>query len=133
MRQLLRPIEGLAIAAVAVIGVVKLFGDLDWIKTFLSEHQKISNFLHSAWILPIFILCIIAVYFAQQQLRRPSLRVTAVSIQIIPRVWDIQLDRAFAATARHPIDYDILVELQAVKESDPSVTIDDFEGRMIIN
>jgi hypothetical protein len=132
MRQILRPIEGLAIAAVAVIGFVKVFGDLDWIKRFLSEHQKTSNFLHSAWILPIFILCIAAVYFAQQQLKRPSLRVTILSIQVIPRVWDVPLNEVFAATACNPIDYDILAELQVVNESDPSVTIGDFEGKMII-
>jgi hypothetical protein len=133
MRQLLRPIEGLAIATVAVIGFVKVFGDLDWIKRFLSEHQKTSNFLHSAWILPIITLCIIAVYFAQQQLNRPSLRATILSIQVIPRVWDLPLNEAFAATARNPIDYDILAELQVVNESDPSVTIGDFDGTLIIN
>ena len=133
MRQLLRPIEGLAIATLAVIGFVKLFGDLDWIKQFLSEQHRMSDFLHSAWVLPIFIVCIVAVYFVQQQLKRPSLRVTILSIQIIPRVWDVPLNEVFAATSHNAIDYDILAELQVVNESDPAVTISDFEGTLTIN
>jgi hypothetical protein len=132
MRQLLRIVEGVAIALGAVLVFFIGFLQFEWVKQFLGGHAKVAAFIHSAWAVPIMIMCAVVVYVIQLQLKRPSLRVKALAFRIIPRVWDLPIAEVYAAERRN-IDCDILVELHVVNESNTPVAIEEFECKLIGN